>query len=69
MILINGKQMSPCICAKARFALTMTKVKPTNKKTCSIDYWMLIVNHSGGQADKDKRTIRQALQMTYLIGK
>ena len=31
-------QISPCIAAKAKFALNLTKKKPSNIKTCSHEY-------------------------------
>jgi hypothetical protein len=32
-------QISPCIAAKAKLALNLTKIKPNNTKSCSYDYW------------------------------
>ena len=36
-------QISPCIAAKAKFALKLAKKKPTNTKTCSADYWSKVI--------------------------
>jgi hypothetical protein len=36
-------QISPCIAAKAKFALNLTKKKPANIKTCSYDYWCNVI--------------------------
>lgn len=35
----KGKQLSPCICSKARYALRIKTEKPKNKKRCSRSYW------------------------------
>ncbi len=42
-VIVDDKHIAPCICAKARFALGLTKVRPLNKKTCSDEYWYRIV--------------------------
>ena len=36
-------QISPCIAAKAKFALNLTKIKPNNTKSCSYDYWCNVI--------------------------
>ncbi len=36
-------QISPCIAAKAKFALNLTKKKPTNTKTSSYSYWCKVI--------------------------
>lgn len=42
-IIITGKQISPCIAAKARYALNNERNKPTNQKRCSKDYWNKVI--------------------------
>lgn len=36
-------QISPCIASKAKFALNITKGKPSNSKTCSYGYWCRVI--------------------------
>ena len=36
-------QILPCIAAKVKFALNLTKKKPANIKTCSYDYWCNVI--------------------------
>ena len=36
-------QISPCIAAKAKFALKLAKKKPANTKKCSFDYWCKVI--------------------------
>ena len=36
-------QISPCIAAKAKFALNLTKKNPSNTKKCSYDYWCKVI--------------------------
>ena len=48
-------QISPCIAAKAKFALNLTDKKPSNTKTCSYDYWCNVIEtfaHHNNLADK-----------------
>jgi hypothetical protein len=40
---MKGKQLSPCIIAKVRYALGINNTLPKNKKTCSVDYWKKVV--------------------------
>lgn len=37
-------QISPCIVAKAKFALNLTAKKPANTKICSSDYWCKVID-------------------------
>jgi hypothetical protein len=39
----TNTQISPCIAAKVKFALNLTKKKPKNTKTCSYDYWCKVI--------------------------
>lgn len=45
MLVFNDtqKQISPCIAAKARYALDPSRVRPINKKTCSLNYWNRVI--------------------------
>jgi hypothetical protein len=36
-------QISPCIAAKAKFALNLSKKKPLNTKKCSQSYWNEVI--------------------------
>jgi len=38
----KGKELSPCICSKAKYALGL-KPKPLNNKTCTRNYWERVV--------------------------
>jgi hypothetical protein len=58
-------QISPCIAAKAKFALNLTKKKPSNTKTCSYDYWCNVIeafssqnNLSGKPAEEAKKKFK-----------
>jgi hypothetical protein len=58
-------QISPCIAAKAKFALNLTKKKPSNTKTCSYDYWCNVIetfssknNLSGKTAEEVKNKFK-----------
>ena len=46
-VTINDKQIAPCICAKARYALGLTAIRPTNSKFCSPEYWYRVVDYFG----------------------
>lgn len=37
-------QISPCIAAKAKYALNLTSKKPINNKICGIDYWCKVID-------------------------
>jgi hypothetical protein len=37
-------QISPCIAAKAKFALKITTKKPANTKKCSYTYWCKVID-------------------------
>jgi hypothetical protein len=39
----TNTQISPCIAAKAKFALNITSKKPKNKKKCSYEYWCKVI--------------------------
>ena len=57
-VAIGYKQVSPCIYAKARFALGLTQRLPTNKKTCSQRYWIWVVEHLG----KEKKCTQSVIE-------
>ena len=44
---IDGKQISPCIASKAKYALGLKKVEPNNCKSCSRFYWEKTVKRIG----------------------
>lgn len=37
-------QISPCIVAKAKYALNIKTKKPGNKKSCSYEYWCRVID-------------------------
>ena len=49
-------QISPCIAAKAKFALNLTKLKPSNTKTCSYDYWCKVIETFSSQNNLSDKT-------------
>jgi hypothetical protein len=62
-------QISPCIAAKAKFALNLTKKKPSNTKTCSYDYWCKAIetfssqnNLSGKNAEEAKNKFKSLIK-------
>lgn len=46
-VIINGREVSPCICSKAKFVLGLTTRPPINRKTCSNEYWADVVVYYG----------------------
>ncbi len=40
----KSKQLSPCICAKVRYALGVKNILPSNDKKCSQAYWDNVVD-------------------------
>ena len=63
---INEKQISPCITAKARYALGITTIKSSNKKTCSKDYWAVVVTALGKDHNISQGVINQAIAKVEL---
>ena len=53
-------QISPCIAAKAKFALNLKRNKPTNTKTCSYDYWCKVIETFASQNDLLRMTAEEA---------
>lgn len=53
-------QISPCIAAKAKFALNLTKKKPSNTKTCSYDYWCNVIETFSSQKNLSDKTAEEA---------
>jgi hypothetical protein len=58
-------QIAPCIAAKAKFALKITKKKPTSIKTCSYNYWCKVIetfsslnNFSAEAAEESKNQFK-----------
>jgi len=41
--------ISPCIAAKAKFALNLKEKKPRNTKTCSYAYWCNVIETFSSQ--------------------
>ncbi len=54
----DGKQLSPCICSWARFALDYKSSKPKNSKRCSSEYWDKTIDKVGAGLPKGR--IRKA---------
>lgn len=53
-------QISPCIAAKAKFALNLTKKKPSNTKTCSYEYWCNVIETFSSQNNLSGKTAEEA---------
>jgi hypothetical protein len=53
-------QISPCIAAKAKFALNLTKKKPTNTKKCSYNYWGKVIKTFSSQNNLSAKTAEEA---------
>jgi len=53
-------QISPCIVAKVKFALNLTKNKPSNTKTCSYNYWCNVIETFSSQNNLTDMTIDAA---------
>jgi len=53
-------KISPCIAAKAKFALNLTKKKPDNTKTCSYDYWCDVIETFSSQNNLSGKTAEEA---------
>ncbi len=65
-------QIAPCISAKAKFALNITKKKPSNTKTCSYDYWCNVIvtfssqnNLSGKTTEEAKKKFKSLIKLEY----
>ena len=66
-IKLNGKQLSPCIIAKAKIGLELKTGLPNNKKTCSYQYWKKTVKHIAQLSEiVDPKIIDRAIQRTDL---
>jgi len=52
-------QISPCITAKAKFALNLTKKKPSNTKICSYDYWCKVIETFSSQNNLSGRILKK----------
>jgi hypothetical protein len=63
----NGAQIAPCICSKARHALDLINIAPTNLKTCSFVYWVdacdAVANHYGNQQNIENAIAQYAAYM------
>lgn len=53
-------QISPRFAAKAKFALNLTKKKPSNTKTCSYDYWCNVIETFSSQNNLSDKTAEEA---------
>jgi hypothetical protein len=53
-------QISPCIAAKAKFALNLTKKKPSNTRTCSYNYWCKVIETFSSQNNLSGITAEEA---------
>jgi len=66
-VIINGKQVSPCICSKVRFALGLKHERPSTIKTCSQEYWNNVVEYLGNNQNLSRTKIDSAKSRTDLL--
>jgi hypothetical protein len=65
--ILNGREIAPCIVAKAKYALGVTTNKPANKKPCSQTYWNEVVLYIGNTKNKSQIEIVNAIKRTDLF--
>lgn len=53
-------QISPCIAAKAKFALNLTEKNPVNTKPCSYDYWCKVIETFSSQKNLSAKAAEEA---------
>ena len=53
-------QISPCIAAKAKFALNLTQKKPSNTIRCRYDYWCIVIETFASQNNLSGKTAEEA---------
>ena len=46
-VILNGVEIAPCICSKAKVALEIPNSYVENRKTCSQEYWNRVVEYFG----------------------
>jgi hypothetical protein len=59
--LLNGREIAPCIVAKAKYALGIRVNQPENRKQCSDAYWAEVVTYLGRKNNKPQINIDNAL--------
>jgi len=59
-IMVDDREIAPCICANARFALGIKKIPPTNTKACSSKYWYRTVDYFGKLHSCNLEIIKEA---------
>lgn len=62
-------QISPCIAAKAKFALKITVKNPTNINTCSHEYWCKVIDTFSSQYNISENTASEAKKSKPLQNK
>lgn len=59
----DGKQLSPCIVAKARYALGITTNEPANNKWCTQAYWNKVLEVVGSAHNvSDHKIVSASIQ-------
>ena len=56
----DGKQISPCIASKAKYALGLKTIEPNNSKPCRPSYWEKTVQRIGELNRVDSENIEKA---------
>ncbi len=65
-MMIEGKKISTCIVAKAKYALLLTGRKPSNTESCSREYWIKVVTCIGQQRNYQSEDIQKAIDRAEL---
>lgn len=67
----NGKQLSPCICSHARYALRLKVTPSKSRKKCTMEYWGKTLEIIAEQLPKKAREsrIKKAITMYEQIFK
>tara|TARA_R110002049_G_scaffold7526_1_gene43439 strand:- start:1265 stop:1477 length:213 start_codon:yes stop_codon:yes gene_type:complete len=56
----KGKELSPCICSKAKYALRLTK-EPRNNKQCTRRYWERVVGRISELNNINEKVLKMAI--------
>jgi hypothetical protein len=60
-LIINGREISPCIQAKAKYALGISNYRPRNIKTCSREYWIKVLLSFVSKYNLSSETLQRAI--------
>jgi hypothetical protein len=66
-VIINNRAVSPCICAKVRYALGLPNNYTSSSKTCSQKYWDEVVDYFADLHNCTQQNKTQAKNRTDLF--